>query len=163
MLQNPNGEFLNALVRTIPDLKRRAVRLCYDVNKADDLVQETLMRAIQRHHQFEIGSNLAAWLMTILKNCFLTDIRKDKRRRDAMERIAKAPQSQNGAQEPTLRLREIATAMRDLPQSQRSSLILVGVESASYAEAAERSGVSVGTIKSRVSRARQRLVECDIM
>lgn len=162
-MQTPSGEFLNALIRSIPDLKRRALRLSYDVSRADDLVQETLLRAIQRHHQFESGSNLIAWLMTILKNCFLTDMRKDKRRRDAMDRMAKAPQSQSGAQEPTLRLREIATAMRDLPQSQRTSLILVGVESASYAEAAERSGVSVGTIKSRVSRARQRLLERDIV
>jgi RNA polymerase sigma-70 factor, ECF subfamily len=161
-LQNPNREFLNDVIKTIPELKRRALRLCYDVSRADDLVQETLLRAIQRHHQFQLGSNLVAWLMTILKNCFLSDVRKDRRRRDAMQQMALAPLAQAGAQEPTLRLREIAMAMRDLPQQQRSSLVLVGVESTSYAEAAERCGVSVGTIKSRVSRARRRLEERDL-
>lgn len=156
-MQTPPNEFLEDIIGYIPDLKRRALRLCYDAQKADDLVQETLMRAIQRHHQFRLGSNLAAWLMTILRNCFLSDMRKDRRRRDAMQRIERTPAVEAPAQDHSIRLREVAVAMGELPSQQRSSLVLVGIENTSYAEAAERCGCSVGTIKSRVSRARKRL------
>lgn len=161
-MQTPNNEFLREIVSYTPALTRRARRLCYDVNMADDLVQETLMRAIQRHHQFRTGSNLAAWLMTILRNCFLTDMRKDKRRRAVMERISAGPTSCQGSQEHTVKLREVANALEDLPEQQRESLVMIGIENTSYTEAADRSGCSVGTIKSRVSRARRRLAECGL-
>jgi RNA polymerase sigma-70 factor, ECF subfamily len=133
------------------------MRLSRDAVAADDLVQETVLRAIQSHQSFRLGTNLGAWLMTILRNCFLTNIRRDRRGRMVLQQLPPTQDTIAGEQEHLIRLREVAAAIANLPEGQRRSLVMIGLEDASYAEAADRCGCSVGTIKSRVSRARKRL------
>lgn len=141
----------------LPQLRAFARTLARDAAQADDLVQETLLKAWSNRHRFEPGTNLRAWLFTILRNTFYSHHRK--RRREVQDvddahvgRLAVRPD-----QDHALAMRDFATALASLPEDQREALILVGAAGMAYEEAAEVCGVAVGTIKSRVSRARARL------
>jgi RNA polymerase sigma-70 factor (ECF subfamily) len=126
-------------------------------DRADDLVQETLLRALANIDSFQPGSNLPAWLFTILRNLFRSDYRKRRREvEDADGNYSQMLRSQPG-QESHIEFEEFRTALDKLPQDQREALILVGASGFSYEDAAAICGCAVGTIKSRVNRARSKL------
>lgn len=150
-------EFEKDLLRLTPELRRRAMSLSRNPASADDLVQETLLKAWQHRESFARGTNLAAWLMTILRNAFLSDMRRVKRGHDFRQRMDLREEAQPGRQEDALMLKQCSRAIGALPRHQRVPLLMVGMGLADYAETAAHCGCSVGTIKSRVSRARQAL------
>jgi RNA polymerase sigma-70 factor (ECF subfamily) len=133
--------------------------LCGNVDRADDLVQETLLRALANIESFQPGTNMAAWLFTILRNHFRSEYRKRRREvEDAEGRYADTLKSQP-EQHGHVEFSEFRTALSQLPADQREALVLVGASGFSYEEAAHICGCAVGTIKSRVNRARTRLAE----
>ncbi|MCB1352931.1 MAG: sigma-70 family RNA polymerase sigma factor [Rhodobacteraceae bacterium] len=158
-MKKPEDEFLSKVVALMPRLRNFAIGLCRDAVEADDLVQETVLRAIQSRRSFQTGSNLGAWMMTILRNCFLSDMRRSQRARLALSQIVAPAGVLAATQESALQLQEVARHIAGLPAAQRRPLLMIGVAEASYAEVAAHCGCSVGTVKSRVSRARQRLVD----
>jgi RNA polymerase sigma-70 factor (ECF subfamily) len=129
------------------------------VDRADDLVQETLLRALANIHSFQPGTNLSAWLFTILRNLFRSEYRKRKRDvEDADGSFAESLKS-NPDQIGRVEFQEFRAALAQLPPEQREALILVGASGFSYEEAADICDCAVGTIKSRVNRARGRLAK----
>ena len=156
---NVHPSVREALLAAVPNLRAFAISLCGNIDRADDLVQETLVRALANIHSFERGTNMSAWLFTILRNLFRSEYRKRRREvEDAdgsyAERMKSQPE-QTGRVEFT----EFREALSNLPPDQREALILVGASGFSYEEAAEICECAVGTIKSRVNRARTRLAE----
>jgi RNA polymerase sigma-70 factor, ECF subfamily len=146
-----------AVLAAVPSLRAFAISLSGNVDRADDLVQETLLRALVNIDSFEPGTNLSAWLFTILRNLFRSEYRKRRREvEDGDGTYAESLKSQP-EQEARVEFREFRTALARLPSDQREALILVGASGFSYEEAAGICGCAVGTIKSRVNRARTRL------
>ena len=152
------GQGLKAdLISAIPSLRAFAVSICGNSDRADDLVQETLVKAWGSLATFSEGTNLTAWLFTILRNIYYSEFRK--RRREAPDpdgliagRLV-APESQHAHMD----FLDFRDAMQKLPLDQREALILVGASGMSYEEAAQICGCAPGTMKSRVNRARNRL------
>lgn len=147
------------LLAVIPSLRAFAVSLCGNLDRADDLVQETLVKAWGNIGTFVEGTNLRAWLFTILRNIYYSEYRK--RRREVADpegtfaaKLAAAP-AQNGHMD----LLDFRAALQQLPSDQREALILIGASGLSYEEAAGVCGCAIGTMKSRVNRARSRLAE----
>jgi RNA polymerase sigma-70 factor, ECF subfamily len=156
---SPHKNVRDVMLAAVPSLRAFAISLCGNVDRADDLVQEALMRALANLGSFEPGTNMSAWLFTILRNLFRSEYRKRRREvEDAdgsyAERLTSVPE-----QTSRLELVEFRTALNTLPQDQREALLLVGASGFSYQEAADICGCAVGTIKSRVNRARVRLAE----
>lgn len=148
-----------AILAAVPNLRAFAISLSGNVDRADDLVQETLAKAIANIHTFQPGTNMPAWLFTILRNLFRSEYRKRRREvEDADGRYADTLKSQP-EQSSRLEFEELRRALAQLPDDQREALILVGASGFSYEEAAKISGCAVGTVKSRVNRARNRLIE----
>ena len=156
---NPQGSSsLKAeLLGAIPSLRAFAMSLSGNIDRADDLVQETLVKAWTNLGSFTEGTNMSAWLFTILRNIFYSEYRK--RRREVADpegqiaaRLASAP-SQNAHMD----FLDFQEALQQLSPDQREALILVGASGMSYEEAADICGCAVGTMKSRVNRARNRL------
>ena len=157
-----HGAFEQGLIENMPGLRAFARRLAADHGRADDLVQTTLMKAIANRRSFAMGTNLRAWLFTILKNAFRADLRRARWEigvDDVTQHIqfARAP-----SQEASIRLNELDAALAVLPSDQREAVMLVGGAGFSYEEAAAKSGCAIGTMKSRVSRARGALKSCGI-
>ena len=149
----------DAVLAAVPSLRAFAISLSGNVDRADDLVQETLLRALVNIDSFEPGTNLSAWLFTILRNLFRSEYRKRRREvEDGDGTYAESLKSQP-EQEARVEFREFRAALAKLPSDQREALILVGASGFSYEEAAGICGCAVGTIKSRVNRARTRLAE----
>jgi RNA polymerase sigma-70 factor, ECF subfamily len=149
----------DAVLAAVPSLRAFAISLCGNVDRADDLVQETLLRALANIDSFEPGSNMPAWLFTILRNLFRSEYRKRRREvEDADGTYAQGLKSQP-EQSGHVEFQEFRAALAKLPPDQREALILVGASGFSYEEAAEICGCAVGTIKSRVNRARARLAD----
>lgn len=154
----PNRSF--ELVEThIPSLRRYAlVLLRHDEQRADDLVQDCLERAISRWHLWRRPKNLRGWLFTILHNIYVNDVARAVARPDVVEiqdyfpAMAVPPD-----QADRIRLREVTTAIQALPDPQRQTLLLVTMEGFSYDETAEITGVPIGTVMSRLSRARDKV------
>ena len=143
-----------AILRSIPALRRFAKSLTRDFDRANDLVQETLLRGITNIRQFQPGTNMAAWLMTILRNFFLSQLRKE-RYEIADEGAVYAntiPTKPN--QISSIELRDLQKALPKLSADQRKALLLIFVYGHSYLEAAAMCGCPAGTIKSRANRAR---------
>lgn len=141
----------------LPNLRAFALFLANDPTRADDLVQETILRAWAKIDHFERGTNLEAWLFTILRHSFFSAYRKRKREvEDPEGKYAKSLRIQP-EQETCLLMSDLRRALVRLPPEQREALILVGVRGITYESAAAICGVAVGTIKSRVNRARDRL------
>jgi len=140
----------------IPRLRRYARALTGERAAADDLVQDTLERALSRFHLWRRGSDLRAWLFTIMHNVFVNQIRSRMRYpHEPLDELAAA-----GAQyrEPDWsELRDIGAALARLPVEQRTVVLLVGLEQLTYEEAARVLDVPIGTVMSRLSRARERL------
>jgi RNA polymerase sigma-70 factor (ECF subfamily) len=148
-----------AILNTIPSLRAFAISLCGNVDRADDLVQETMLRALANINSFQPGTNMSAWLFTILRNHFRSEYRKRRREvEDADGSYADSLKS-HPEQQGHVEFTEFREALAKLPSDQREALILVGASGFSYEEAANICGCAVGTIKSRVNRARTRLAE----
>jgi RNA polymerase sigma-70 factor (ECF subfamily) len=140
-----------------PDLRRHAMRLTRDWHRAQDLVQETLTKAWANRERYTPGTNLSAWLHTILRNTFISDVRKRRREVEDADGHLTARLSQPPPQDHAVALAELLTAMTALPVSQRLALTLVGATGFTQEEAADHLGCAIGTVKSRVSRARASL------
>ena len=154
-----DAEMRDLLLGAIPALRAFAFSLTYDLDRSDDLVQDTLVRAWTKAESFRRGTNLTAWLFTILRNLFYSEQRKRKREVEDCDGVLAGKLTSLPEQEVRVEMAEFREALDLLPYSQREALILVGAQNFTYEEAAEICGVAVGTIKSRVSRARVRLVE----
>lgn len=149
----------NALLGAVPSLRAFAISLSGNVDRADDLVQETLLRALANIDSFQPGTNMSAWLFTILRNHFRSEYRKRRREvEDSDGHYADSLKSQPD-QIGHVEFTEFRDALAQLPPDQREALVLVGASGFSYEEAANICGCAVGTIKSRVNRARSRLAE----
>lgn len=149
----------DALLASVPKLRAYSISLCGRSARADDLVQETLVKAWARIATFEPGSNMVAWLYAILRNEYYSEFRK--RRREVSDddgrhaaRLATRP-----TQEGHIQFQDFRQALGRLAADHREALILVGASGLSYDEAAAVCGCAVGTMKSRVNRARARLAE----
>lgn len=155
-----SGEnFQNALVSAIPHLRAFARSFTSDAAAADDLVQETLIKAWNSQETFQAGTNFRAWLFTIQRNTFFTQQRKAKREIGDPDLTYTHSLSVGAEQPGHIELQDLRSALDTLPEEQREALLLVGAAGFSYEEAAEICGCAVGTIKSRVNRARGRLEE----
>jgi RNA polymerase sigma-70 factor (ECF subfamily) len=154
-----NPALREQMLGAVPSLRAFAISLSGNVDRADDLVQETLMRAIANIESFQPGTNMSAWLFTILRNLFRSEYRKRRREvEDADGSYADTLKSQP-EQGSRLEFNEFRAALDKLPPDQREALILVGASGFSYEEAAAICECAVGTIKSRVNRARTRLAD----
>ncbi len=142
------------IVEHLDHLRACARSLARDRNLADDLVQEAVLRALVHADHFRRGSNLRAWLSTILRNAFFDEKRAQKRRTQFADAFATLPASTKGEQEARLTMQDVCRAFERLPAGQRTALALVGAEGFSYEEAARRARCTIGTVKSRASRAR---------
>ncbi len=149
--------FKNDLLAAIPSLRAFAMSLSQNADKADDLVQETLVKAWNKHESFQMGTNIKAWLFTILRNEFYSQMRKRGREVQDSDGVMTARLAVHPSQHGVLDLEDFRVALEQLPDDQREAVILIGASGFSYEEAAEICGCAVGTIKSRVSRARARL------
>jgi RNA polymerase sigma-70 factor (ECF subfamily) len=147
------------VLATVPSLRAFAISLCGNIDRADDLVQETLLRALAHIDSFQPGTNMPAWLFTILRNLFRSEYRK--RRREVEDADGRYAESLKSHPEQTGRVEfsEFRAALAKLPSDQREALILVGASGFSYEDAANICGCAVGTITSRVNRARTRLAD----
>lgn len=142
----------------LPALRAFARSLTRNRTEADDLVQETLLKALSNIDKFDPGTNLRAWLFTILRNTYYTEIRKRRRENEGMGALAQQDTNIGPSQEWSATLTSLKDALAQLPDDQREALVLVGAAGLSYEEAAEVCGCALGTIKSRVNRARQKLL-----
>jgi RNA polymerase sigma factor (sigma-70 family) len=150
--------FTQALVRLAEPLRRRAYRLTHNQSEADDLLQETMTRAWSARFSFRAGSSLQAWTFTILRNLFLTRLRRSRHMvnlDDLAERLVAADANQHEVAE----LGEVMAAISRLPPDQRSALSAVSLEGFDYATAAEKLNLTQAALKSRVRRARAALVQ----
>jgi RNA polymerase sigma-70 factor (ECF subfamily) len=153
------SSFKDELLAEIPGLRAFAVSLCGSVTLADDLIQEALLRAWGNSDKFQRGTSLRAWLFTILRNIYYSQYRKRAREvQDSNGAFARGI-AVAGDQESHLDLEDFRKALAKLPAEQREVLTMVGASGMSYEEAAEICGVEIGTIKSRLSRARTKLGE----
>jgi RNA polymerase sigma-70 factor (ECF subfamily) len=154
-----SDELRASLLKAIPHLRAFAISLTGNVDQADDLVQEAILRGLSHLDSFTPGTDLQAWLFTILRNLFYTSLRKRRREVEdpdgMMAGMLSAPPEQHGR----LDLDDLRTALGRLSVEQREALLLVGAEGMSYEEAAAICEVNIGTIKSRINRARTRLAE----
>lgn len=155
----PSEEVRKGLVTAIPHLRAFAMSLCGRSALADDLVQETLTKAWAKADSYQDGTNLMAWLFTILRNEFYSHLRKRKREVEDVDGTEAARLVAVPGQLPNLELGDFRDALAKLPEDQREAIILVGASGFSYEEAASVMGCAVGTVKSRLSRARARLTE----
>ena len=147
------------VVALIPALRAFAWSLSHNGSDADDLVQDTLIKAWTNRDKFEMGTNLRAWLFTILRNTYYTNVLR--RRREVRDEDGAYAGTLKTAptQDWSVAMRSLQAALQQLPDEHREALILVGAAGLSYEEAAEICGCALGTIKSRVNRARARLLK----
>jgi RNA polymerase sigma-70 factor, ECF subfamily len=148
--------FRTGLIEAIPALRAFARSLCGRRDAADDLVQETLMKAWQARDRFQPGTNLKAWIFVILRNDFYSGLRRAKTVTKYVDTESLKPEGVEAGQDAQLNLTDLMRAFNVLAPEQKEALILI-VGDFSYEEAASICGCAVGTIKSRVSRARKHL------
>ena len=146
-----------AMLAAIPHLRAFAVSLCRNPERADDLVQETLLRACANIAQFERGTKMEAWLITILRHQYYSEYRKRRREVEDVNGIYAGTLVTRPEQIVSTQYRELRAALARLPDDMREALLLVAGSGLSYPEVARICGCAVGTIKSRVHRARERL------
>jgi RNA polymerase sigma-70 factor (ECF subfamily) len=147
------------MLAQLPTLRAFAFSLCSNFDRADDLVQETVLKAWQHLDKFEEGTNLRAWLFTILRNSYFSELRKKRREVEDVDGKMTESLSVAPAQQGHLDMQDFRKALSTLPADQREALVLVGAVGMSYEEAAGVAQCAVGTIKSRVNRARTKLSE----
>jgi RNA polymerase sigma-70 factor (ECF subfamily) len=151
------AEFKRELTGVIPHLRAFARGLCGRTDMADDLVQEAMLKAWAARDRFEPGTSMRAWTFVILRNAYLTEMRRNRFRGEYDEGVAERILIQPSDQEGPIHLSDLQRALQTLPPERREALLLVGAGGFSYEEAAEICGCAVGTIKSRVGRARAAL------
>ena len=146
------------VVALIPALRAFAWSLSHNASDADDLVQEALTKAWAHRDRFEPGTNLRAWMFTILRNTYYTSLAK--RRREVSDEAGKyaATLTAPATQDWSVELKNLEASLQQLPPEHREALILVGAAGMTYEEVAEICGCALGTIKSRVNRARAKLI-----
>ncbi len=148
------------IVDNIPQLRRYALALVGDKARADDLVQDCLERAWPRRQQWQEGTNMRAWLFTILHSVYANAARKHSREPQLAPLDDGAPELVSRAtQGDQLELRALEMALADLPEAQRAAVLLVGLEDLAYADAAMVLDIPIGTLMSRLHRGRERLRE----
>ena len=148
-----------ALIAAIPSLRAFAVSLSGKADSADDLVQETLVKAWANLHSFREGTNLSAWLFTILRNVYYSECRKRRREVPDTDGKIAGNVAVPASQDDHMNFRDFRLALQTLPPDQREALILVGASGFSYEEAAKICQCAIGTMKSRVNRGRNRLAQ----
>ncbi|MBO6602672.1 MAG: RNA polymerase sigma factor [Roseicyclus sp.] len=147
------------LVDHLPALRAFAINLTRNSSTADDMVQDTVVKAWSNIEKFQPGTNMRAWLFTILRNTYYSNRRKAKREVPDVDGAFTEGLAEKPAHDGHLNLTDFRKAFIQLPDEQRETLILVGASGFSYEEAADMCGVAVGTIKSRANRGRKRLAE----
>lgn len=160
----PEGATLDSdmrglLLAAVPSLRAFGISLSGNVDRADDLVQDTLVRAIANIHRFQPGTNLNAWLFTILRNLFHSEYRKRRWEVEDPDGSYSARLSVMPSQGAQLDVEDFRLALAKLPADQREALLLVGAQGFAYEDAANIMGCAIGTVKSRVNRARVRLAQ----
>jgi len=157
-MKTDNADFNKLLEAQIPRLRRYARALTRDSVRADDLVQECLCRALAKQHLWQPGTDLRAWLFTLLHNQHVNLVRRSIREGISVDVEELAPVlTTKAGQNPRLQLRDLHRAMGSLPDEQRQVVLLVALEGMSYEQVAEVLGVPVGTVRSRLSRGREAL------
>ena len=151
------ADFKQELTDVVPHLRAFARGLCGRADMADDLVQETMLKAWAARERFEPGTSMRAWTFVILRNVYLTDMRRNRFRGDYDEAVAERILTAPPDQEEPIHLSDMHRALLTLPPERREALLLVGAGGFSYEEAANICDCAVGTIKSRVGRARATL------
>lgn len=151
------SEFKRELLATLPSLRAFAMSLISNSSQADDLVQETVLKAWAKQNSYQMGTNLKAWLFTILRNEFYTRMRKNGREVADPDGLFTSRLAMHPEQYGSLDLQDFRKALEKLPPDQREAILLVGATGFSYEETAEICGCAIGTVKSRVSRARTNL------
>ena len=151
------NDFARLLEAEIPRLRRYARALTRDVTRADDLVQSCLMRAVAKQHLWQPGTDLRAWLFTILHNQHVNDVRRSAREGNTVELSAATELTVQSNAIDSLQLRDLETALGRLAPEQRQVILLVGLEGMAYEQVATILGVPVGTVRSRLSRGRDQL------
>lgn len=149
----------DALVEHLPAMRAFAISLTRNSATADDMVQDTLVKAWTNIDKFQAGTNMRAWLFTILRNTYYSSRRKAKREVADVDGAHTEGLAEKPAHDGRLQMTDFRQAFAQLSDEQREALLLVGASGFSYDEAADMCGVAVGTIKSRTNRARQRLAE----
>ena len=155
--QLDENQFRQDLTELIPHLRAFARSLCQNAATADDIAQDTMLKAWKARNQFKPGTNLKAWTFTILRNRFYSYKRRSWRATPLDQEVAEQTIVANSNPEKSIELNDLRRGLDSLPDDQREALILVGASGLSYDEAAEICECAVGTIKSRVSRARKAL------
>lgn len=153
---NDVGDFHQQLTVVLPRLRIYALSLTRNRDQADDLVHDTVVKALAGRRSFQLGTNLAAWLFRIQRNEFISGLRRQRPTVPVDSTVAESL-SHPPHQESGLVMREFLTAFSKLAPTQREALLLAVVEGQPYDVIAAHTGVSVGTVKSRISRARDRL------
>lgn len=148
--------FRDDLLRLLPDLRRFAHSITQRADQADDLVQETFLRAWQSQDHYRAGTNLKAWTFTIMRNSFYSEKRKLRREVSDVDGAAAGRLVEPADQVHKVALQEVWSRMQTLPETQQEALMLVAAQGMTYEEASTILGCQVGTVKSRVSRARKR-------
>lgn len=148
------SQFRTELTDAIPHMRAFARSLTGDASSADDLAQDAMMKAWSARDKFKAGTNFRAWVLTIVRNQFYSDKRRSWRQAEWDQELAERTLPAVDNQEQIVALDELRRALAELPDDQREALILVGAGGYSYEEASEICGCAVGTVKSRVSRAR---------
>jgi RNA polymerase sigma-70 factor (ECF subfamily) len=156
---NAPAAFKAELIELLPSLRAFARSLAHNPAQADDLVQDTLVKALANVDRFEPGTNLRAWLFTILRNHYYSQLRKSKREIEDTDGKFAARLASRPEQDGSVDLEDFKVAFAQLAPDHREVLTLVGASGCSYEEAASICGCAVGTIKSRVNRARKKLSE----
>lgn len=146
--------FKTQLVNVLPHLRAFARGLCGRPDYADDLVQDTAIKAWNARARFEPGTNLRAWTFTILRNHYLSELRRNRRLTDMDDEVHEKLLVMEADQEDTLHLADMQKALNQIPSERREAILLIGASGFTYEEAAEICGCAVGTVKSRVARAR---------
>ncbi|THF49717.1 sigma-70 family RNA polymerase sigma factor [Allorhizobium terrae] len=152
-------DFKRLLLASIPSLRAFALSLSGVPDRADDLLQETIMKAWAKQSSFEPGTNIKAWLFTILRNEFYSQMRKRGREIGDPDDIYTSQMAVQPSQHGAMDMEDFKKALAELSDDQREAIILVSASGFSYDEAAEICNCAVGTIKSRINRARARLQE----
>jgi RNA polymerase sigma-70 factor (ECF subfamily) len=154
--QAPTGDFDTDLTQLLPRLRVYALSLTRDSVRADDLVQQTVLQSLAGRHSFRPGTNFPGWLFRIQRNEFISGLRRERPTVELNDAIA-STLSQAQRQESGIVMREFKKAFRTLAGDQRRALLLTALEGHSHETIARDSGVAIGTIKSRISRARAQL------
>jgi len=158
-MRQAKAAFRADLLAVTRSLRAFALSLLGDTERADDLLQETLLRALEKWDRFEPGTNLQAWAFTLMRNLFYSEYRQRRREVEDVDGLFAADVSIPPEQPWRIEFAELRSALMRLPDEQREAVLLVGAEGYGYEEAAVICGTKIGTIKSRVNRARTHLAE----